>query len=128
MTHQVLSSQTFESEDKARAREQDPRRQEALHPHRAQKGSNDATNGYHPRRCRYRPLAEGKAERAAAIGPAGTNVTDHVALDGSSHVAVTADIDDLGAVQALLASPPAEVAAQMESHGVRPPITVYIEK
>jgi hypothetical protein len=70
----------------------------------------------------------GKAERAAAIGSAGTNVTDYVALDGSNHVAVTADIDDLDAVQALLASPPPEVAAQMESHGVRPPITVYIEK
>ena len=35
---------------------------------------------------------KGKAERAAAIGSAGTNVTDYVALDGSSHVAVTADI------------------------------------
>lgn len=71
---------------------------------------------------------EGKAERASAIGSAGTNVTDHVALDGSKHVAVTADIHDLGAIQALLASPPPDVAAQMEAHGVRPPITVYIEK
>ncbi len=71
---------------------------------------------------------KGKAERAAAIGSAGANVTDYVALDGSNHVAVTADIKDLDAVQALLASPPPEVAAQMESHGVRPPITAYIEK
>jgi hypothetical protein len=30
--------------------------------------------------------------------------------------------------QAMLASPPAEVAEQMESHGVLPPITVYIER
>ena len=43
-------------------------------------------------------------------------------------MAVTADIDDLDVVEALLAWPPPEVAAQMESHGVRPPITVYIEK
>jgi len=71
---------------------------------------------------------KGKLERAAAIGSAATNVTDYVALDGSNHVAVTADIDDLDAVQALPASPPPEVAAQMESHGVRPPITAYIEK
>jgi hypothetical protein len=28
---------------------------------------------------------KGKAERAAAIGSAGTNVTDYVALDGSNH-------------------------------------------
>jgi len=71
---------------------------------------------------------KGKVERATAIGSVGTNVTDYVALDGSNHVAVTADIDDLNAIQALLASPPPEVAAQMESHGVRPPITAYIEK
>ena len=34
---------------------------------------------------------EGKAERAAAIGAAGTNVTDYVALDGSNKIAVTAE-------------------------------------
>ena len=71
---------------------------------------------------------KGKAERATAIGSAGTNVTDFVALDGSNHVAVTAEIEDLDAIQALLASPPPQVAAQMESHGVRPPITAFIEK
>lgn len=71
---------------------------------------------------------KGKAERAAAIGSAGTNVTDYVAADGSNHVAVTADITDLDALQALLQAPPADLAAQMESHGVLPPITAYIEK
>jgi hypothetical protein len=71
---------------------------------------------------------KGKDERAAAIGSVGSNVTDHVALDGSNHIAVTADIDDLDAVQALLDSPPPEVAAQMEAHGVLPPLTAYIEK
>jgi hypothetical protein len=70
---------------------------------------------------------EGKAERAAAIGAAGTNVTDYVAADGSNTIAVTADIHDMDAVQALLASPPPEVAAQMEAHGVVPPFTAYIE-
>jgi len=70
---------------------------------------------------------KGKAERAAAIGAAGTNVTDYVAADGSNNIAVTADIHDLDAAQALMASPAAEVAAQMEAHGVIPPLTVYIE-
>jgi hypothetical protein len=70
---------------------------------------------------------KGKAERAAAIGAAGTNVTDYVAADGSNQIAVTADIHDMEAAQALMASPPPEIAAQMEAHGVIPPFTAYIE-
>jgi hypothetical protein len=70
---------------------------------------------------------KGKAERAAAIGAAGTNVTDYVAADGSNNIAVTADIHDMDAAQALMDSPSPEVAAQMEAHGVVPPFTAYIE-
>jgi hypothetical protein len=70
---------------------------------------------------------KGKHERTAAIGAADTNVTDYVAADGSSNIAVTADIHDMDAAQALMASPPPEVAAQMEAHGVIPPLTAYIE-
>jgi hypothetical protein len=70
---------------------------------------------------------DGKAERAAAIGMAGTNVIDYVAADGSNNIAVTVDIHDLDAAQALMDSPPPEVAAQMEAHGVIPPLTAYIE-
>ena len=70
---------------------------------------------------------QGKAERAAAIGTAGTNVTDYVAADGGNNVAVTADIHDMDAIDAMLASPPPEVAALMEKHGVVPPFTAYIE-
>ena len=40
----------------------------------------------------------------------------------------TADIHDMDALQALLDSPPPEVAALMEAHGVLPPLTAYIEK
>ena len=69
----------------------------------------------------------GKAERAAAIGTVGSNVTDHVALDGSNNVAVTADIDDMDAAQAMIGSPPPEVAALMEKHGVVQPITAFVE-
>jgi hypothetical protein len=71
---------------------------------------------------------QGKAERAAAITRVGSDVRDHVAADGSNHVAVTAQIDDLEALEAMLASPPPEVAAQMESHGVVPPVVAYIER
>jgi hypothetical protein len=71
---------------------------------------------------------EGKDERSAALGAIGSDVTDHVAMDGSKTIAVTADIHDLEALQSLLDSPPPEVAAQMEAHGVVPPLTVYIEK
>ncbi|HEV2006957.1 MAG TPA: hypothetical protein VGQ85_10115 [Candidatus Limnocylindrales bacterium] len=70
----------------------------------------------------------GKAERAAAFSPFATNVTDHVALDGSNVIAITADVHDLAGAQAMLASPPPEVAAAMERHGVIQPVTAYIEK
>jgi hypothetical protein len=70
---------------------------------------------------------KGKAERAAAMGAAGTNVTDYVAADGSNSVAVTADIHDMDAAQAMMASPPPEIAALMEAHGVIRPFTAYIE-
>ena len=71
---------------------------------------------------------QGKAERAAAIeSGSGTNVTDYVAQDGSNNIAVTADVQDLDAMQAMLASPPPEVAAKMGEHGVVLPLTTYIE-
>ncbi|MHB8489251.1 MAG: hypothetical protein ACYDCS_08495 [Candidatus Dormibacteria bacterium] len=70
----------------------------------------------------------GKAERAASIGAYATNVTDHVAADGSNNVAITADIHDMDGAQALMASPSPEAVAQMESHGVLPPLTTYLER
>ena len=71
---------------------------------------------------------KGKAERAAVIGAYGTNVTDHVAMDGSNTIAVTADVHDMAGAQAMMASPSPEDAAAMERHGVIPPLTVYVEK
>ena len=71
---------------------------------------------------------KGKDERAAALGAAGTDVTDFVAADGSSRIAVSATIHDMAALQALLDAPPPEVLAQMESHGVVPPLSVYVEQ
>jgi hypothetical protein len=67
---------------------------------------------------------KGKAERAAAIG---SNVVDYVAEDGSNNIAVSAEVGDLAALQAMLESPPAEVLAQMEDHGVVQPVTAYVE-
>ena len=71
---------------------------------------------------------KGKEERAAAIAAYGTDIRDYVAMDGSNEVAITADIHDMGGLEAMLASPPADVAALMESHGVVQPIKVYIER
>lgn len=69
-----------------------------------------------------------KAERADAIvGLGGSNVVDHLAHDGSNAVAVSADVDDVDAMMAALASPPPEVAAAMEKHGVLPPLVTYVE-
>ena len=71
---------------------------------------------------------EGKSERAAAIeSGSGSNVTDYVAADGSTDVAISADVADVDAVKAMLAAPPPETLAAMEAHGVVPPITAYIE-
>lgn len=71
---------------------------------------------------------QGKQERATAIESAsGSNVTDYVAHDGSNNIAVTADVADVDTMRAMLASPPPEVLAQMEAHGVVPPVTAYIE-
>ena len=71
---------------------------------------------------------KGKAVRAAAIeSGTGSNVTDYVAKDGSNNIAVSADVGDPAAMEAMLASPSPEVAAAMQEHGVVPPITVYIE-
>jgi hypothetical protein len=57
---------------------------------------------------------KGKQERVANIGAV-------------NNTAVTADISDMDALQSLMASPPPEIAARMESHGVIPPITLYVE-
>jgi hypothetical protein len=70
-----------------------------------------------------------KSERADAIaGMGGANVVDHVAHDGGNTIAVTADVEDVGGLMAAISSPPAELAAAMEKHGVIPPLAVYVAK
>ncbi len=72
---------------------------------------------------------EFKSERAEAIGMlGGSNVVDHIAQDGANTVAVTAEVSDVGGLMAALGSPPPEVGAVMERHGVVPPLTIYIEQ
>lgn len=69
-----------------------------------------------------------KEERAEAIaGLGGSDVVDHVAHDGSSTVAISANVTDVEAMMAALASPPPELAAAMEKHGVLPPVSAYVE-
>jgi hypothetical protein len=53
----------------------------------------------------------GKDERVASIGTWATNVTDHVAADGSNNVAIAADIHDMEGAQAAMTSPSPEDAA-----------------
>ena len=70
-----------------------------------------------------------KAERAEAVAATGVlNAVDLAAQDGINAVAIMGDADDPAAVMAALASPPPEVAATMERHGVVPPLVIYIEK
>lgn len=70
-----------------------------------------------------------KSERADAIAAlGGRDVKDHVAQDGSSTVAVTAEVDDVEQLMAALSSPPPEVKATMEEHGVIPPLAIYVER
>ena len=70
-----------------------------------------------------------KAERAAAIaGMGGSSVVDHVAHDGSNAVAISADIDDVEAALAAVASPAPELSAAMQRHGVIPPLVMYLER
>ena len=71
---------------------------------------------------------KGKAERVEIISKYATNVTDHVAADGSNNVAITADIHDMAGLQELMASPSPEDTAAQERHGVIQPITAYLEK
>ncbi len=72
---------------------------------------------------------KGKEGRKAAIeSGTGTNVTDYVAADGSNNAAVTADVADLETLQGMLASPPPEVLAAMQEHGVVQPITAYVQR
>ena len=58
----------------------------------------------------------------------GTDVVDYVATDGSKKVAVSAETDDVEAFLAVIASPPPELLAAMERHGVIPPLTTYVER
>jgi hypothetical protein len=49
------------------------------------------------------------------------------AEDGSNTLAISADVGDPAAIRAMLSSPPPDVLALVEKHGVVPPITAYIE-
>jgi hypothetical protein len=67
-------------------------------------------------------------QNAAAIeSGTGSNVTDYVAADGSNNIAITADASDLATLQGMLASPPPDVLAKMQAHGVVQPISAYVE-
>jgi hypothetical protein len=70
-----------------------------------------------------------KSERAQSIAQlGGTNVEEYALNDGGNVIAITCDMADVDAATAAIASPPPEMAATMEAHGVIPPLTVYVER
>jgi len=70
-----------------------------------------------------------KSDRADAItAMGGSNVVDLVAQEGTNTVAVSAEVDDVAGMMAVLSSPPPEVEALMQSHGVLPPLAFYAEQ
>jgi hypothetical protein len=70
-----------------------------------------------------------KSERAAAIGNlGGTNVVDHVEVGGDDAVAITCEMDDVDAALAVVQSPPPELGAAMEKHGVVQPLTIFVAR
>ena len=72
---------------------------------------------------------KGKAERAEAIGNmGGSNVRDHVAQDGSKTIAITAEVEDVDAMMAQVASPAPELMEVMQRHTVIPPLKVFVER
>jgi hypothetical protein len=70
-----------------------------------------------------------KAERAEAINSlgGGSQVVDHVAEDGSNAVAISVEVNNLETVLSAIESPPPQLGALMEKHGVIPPLAVYVE-
>jgi hypothetical protein len=69
-----------------------------------------------------------KSERADALTSLGaSNVVDLVAQGGGNTVAIAAEVNDVEGLMTTLSSPPPEMAAIMQEHGVRPPLTVYVE-
>jgi hypothetical protein len=62
------------------------------------------------------------------FSPFASNVTDHVTMDGSNNVAITADVHDMAAAQALMTTTSPEAAVAAERHGVIQPVMAHIEK
>jgi hypothetical protein len=73
------------------------------------------------------PVAQWQGRARCPNRSVASNVTDHIAPDGSNNIALTADVHDVAGARAIMASPAADTAAAMERHGVLPPMTTYIE-
>ena len=72
---------------------------------------------------------KGKADRSDSVSAmGGSDVVDHVAQDGSNKIAISAHADDVDVLVATIASPPPEILAKMQEHGVIPPLTLYVER
>ena len=69
-----------------------------------------------------------KPDLIARMSAVASDGTSYVAADGSSLVASTWDVPDLEAFQAAQTAASPEMAAAMESYGMIPPVTIYIER
>jgi hypothetical protein len=70
-----------------------------------------------------------KSERAAAVGSlGGTNIVDHAEVGGGNDVAITCEIDDIDSALNAVRSPSPELGAEMQKHGVVPPLTIFVAR
>ena len=69
-----------------------------------------------------------KPQLIAQVSAVASDGTSYVAMDGSNRVATTWDVPDMAAFQAAQSATSPEMAAAMESHGMIPPVTIYVEK
>ena len=71
---------------------------------------------------------ESREHIAKMSKPFASDIRMFTAADGSNQVAFTAEVHDMEALQAFMASPPPDVAAADEKYGVIPPPTAYVER
>ena len=68
-----------------------------------------------------------KPQLIAHLSAVASDGTSYITTDGTNRVATTWDVPDLTAFQAAQAAASPEMAAEMERHGMIPPMTIYVK-
>jgi hypothetical protein len=68
-----------------------------------------------------------RPQRVADLAPFGSQITDHVALDGGNAAAVSLEVHDLDGLRAELAAPSPARAASIAEQGIEAPFQVFVE-